>query len=140
MAAILHVVALWQGRDHRRSAADLADAAQYDLRPSFIEFDVPHDLDRSSRQPTHVANVFQIVGEDDYHERTRGLIFAEVEEVHSALTNFHAEHLSGDAFCFVDVISGFLKGNAIRGGEERCGVDYEHRDYQPGPTRQSKSR
>ena len=68
------------------------------------------------------------------------MIFAKVEEVHATLTNFHVEHLSPDAFCFVDMVSGFLKGDAIRRGDKGSYEEHEQRGQGCIPAKRSISR
>jgi hypothetical protein len=56
------------------------------------------------------------------------LIFTEVKEVHTTLANFDADYLPGHTFCFIDMLTGFLKGNTIGGADEFRSEDYEERD------------
>jgi len=59
--------------------------------------------------------------------------------VHTTLADFNADYFPGDTFCLVDMISGFLKWNAVRGREEWGGEDHEQCDQESNPPRQSMS-
>ena len=76
------------------------------------------NFNRATRQPPHIAYVFQVVRENHDRERARYLIFAEIEEVNARTTHFHPQHFSGYATGFADMLTGFSYGNAIGCGAE----------------------
>jgi len=70
---------------------------------------------------------------NDHREGAGGLVFAEIKEVHTAFADFHSDYLPGHASRFVDMLSGFLKWNAIRSKEEGHSEDHEQRDQRSIP-------
>ena len=92
--------------DHGRDPIDLADAIEDDFGAAVIDLDRSVDLDRLAGQPSHVANIFQIVREDNDGEWTRQLIFAEIEEVDALFFDSYAKDFASYAFGFSDVLAG----------------------------------
>ncbi len=117
VATILDVVTLGEWRDHRGTAFNLADAAENDLRAFVVGFEGSANFDGAAREPAYVADILQIVGEDHDRERARHLIFTEIEEVDTLDSDFHSNYFSCHAFRFADVLSGFVDGYAVGGGE-----------------------
>jgi hypothetical protein len=48
------------------------------------------------------------------------LIFAEINEVNTSGTDFHAQDFAHHALGFADMLAGILNGEAVGGGD-RCG-------------------
>jgi hypothetical protein len=119
MAPIFDIVILRNRRNYGCAACDLADALQNDLGAAVIKLDGPQNFNRSSRKMAHIAHVFQIFREDDDRERTRHLIFTEIEKVNSFGADLHADDFSRYTLRFADVLYGFMDGNAVGCGEER---------------------
>ena len=118
VAAVFDVVILGQRRDQRRASGDLADAVQNDFCPSLVKFDRTVNFYGAAGQAAHVADVFQVVGEDHDGERTSHLVFAEVQEMNAARADFDAHNLPGHTCVFADMPAGFGDGNAIGGAAE----------------------
>ncbi len=126
MASVLDIVALGNGGNHRRAPIDLADAAENDFGAAVIFLHRSVDLDRLSNQPSHVANVLQIVLEDNDREWTRQLIFTEIEKVNALFSDFYANDFASYAFGFADVLTGIMNRKAVgslnnRNEQERGG-------------------
>ena len=126
VAAILDIVVLGHGWDHRRAARDLADAAENDLGAAVVEFDGTADFDDASGEAADVADILQVGGKDDHAEGAGHLVFAEIDVVDAFDSSFYAQDFSGDAFFFADVVGGFLDGDAVGAGVEGDG-DCEER-------------
>jgi len=83
VAAVFDIIILWHGREHQSTSHNLAHSTQDDFRAPIIDFDWTLYFDHPSRKPAYVADIFQIVGKDDYCEWTSHLVFAEIQKVHS---------------------------------------------------------
>ena len=118
VASIFYVVVLGQRWDHGRSAADLADAVEDNLRSAIVEFDRPLNLDHATGQPTHVANISKTVGEYDDGEWACHLIFAKVQKVNAGRTYFYAEDFAGHTAGFADMLAGLADRDAVGGNEQ----------------------
>lgn len=57
-----------------------------------------------SRKPPHVPYIFQISREDHDRKRASHLIFTKIDEMYASGANFHAQHFSGYALGFTDVL------------------------------------
>lgn len=115
MAAVFHVIALGQRRDHGGSTFDLADTAQDDFGTAIIDLEGSADFDGSSREAADITDIFQIVGEDYDGEGASHLVFTEVEEVNSLRADFDPDDLSTDTFDLADVLAGLVDREAVRG-------------------------
>jgi hypothetical protein len=66
-------------------------------------------------------------------ERTRQLVFAEIEEVNTLHAHFHAYDLSGHTAGLADVLTGLLNRNAIGGAEQgKAEKDHEGDEQRRG--------
>ena len=119
MASVLDIVALGNGGNHRRAPIDLADATENDFGAAVIFLHRSVDLDRLSNQPSHVANVLQIVLEDNDREWTRQLIFTEIEKVNALFSDSYANDFASYAFGFSDVLTGIMNRKAVGGLNNR---------------------
>ncbi len=121
MASILDVVVPGQGRDHGGAAINLTDAAEDDFRVAIVGLHGSADGDGPAFQMAHVANIFEVVGENNYGERASDLVFAEIQEMDTPGTHVHPQDCSGDTFRFAYVLPGIVNGDAVRsvgGGRE----------------------
>lgn len=115
MPTIFDVIRFWKRRDHGCPTADLANPVQDDFRSSVISLDRANDFDRAAFEPSHVTDIFKVARKNDHCEWARLLIFAEVQKVNALDSDLHANDLSGHAFDFTDMVSGFVQLDAVRG-------------------------
>jgi hypothetical protein len=116
VAAVFDVIILGQGRDHCRSALDLADPPQDDLRPPVVTFEGSTDFNCASSEAADIAYNFQIWSENDHREWARHLVFAEIQEVNPFGTNSHAKDLARYASGLANVLRGLTDQNAVGSG------------------------
>jgi hypothetical protein len=112
---LLHIVVFRHRGDKRRPAADLADPAENDLGPAFVEFDRTVNFDDTALQSANVAYIFKIRIEDDDGEGAGCPLFAKIYEVYFRPC-FYPRYFAHDAFVLADVLAGFADGQAV-GGE-----------------------
>ena len=84
-----------------------------------IEFQGSTDLNFASSEAANVADVFEIVREDDDCEGTGDLILTEVEKVHALDADLHADDGTSHAPAFADVLASFVNLDAVGGGKSR---------------------
>ena len=113
VALFFHIVFFRKRRDQQTTAGDLAQAVQNDFGTAIVKFDRAFDFDHVSGEAAHVADIFQIVREDDDGKWAGHLVFTEVDEVNSSRTDFYFEHLARHAGGFSDVSAGVLDGNTV---------------------------
>jgi hypothetical protein len=77
----------------------------------FILFHLPTDFNHLARKLAHVSKVFKIVRKNDYGERAKSVILAEVEVTHPAYALLDTNYSSTNALCLAVVIAGLLKRN-----------------------------
>jgi len=87
-------------------APELAYSPENDLGPAFVAFHFTIDLDFRALQAADVSDPFQISGENDHRERAHAIVLAEVEEMHTVVPLFHAQHFASDTFGGADVFLG----------------------------------
>ena len=119
VAAVFDIVVLGEWRDEGGTACDLADAVEDDLSAAVVEFYRTMDFDGAACEAADVADIFQVVGEDDDREGTSHLIFAEVEKVDAPRADLYPKDFTGYALVLADVLAGFVNRNTV--GSEECG-------------------
>jgi hypothetical protein len=112
VSAGLDVVVFGEKRDESISAGKLVDAAEDDLGTSVVEFHGAANFDDAAFKHAHIADVFQIGGEDDDGKGASRLVLTEVEEVDSLVAELDAMDFAGDALCFSDMLVRFVDRNA----------------------------
>jgi len=115
VALFFHVVVLRQGWDQGCAATDLADVVEDDFGATIVKFHRPADFDDAPGEAADIADVLQVVREDDDGERAGHLIFAEIHEVDSSCADFHAHDFARHTFGFADVLAGFADSKAVGG-------------------------
>lgn len=124
MAALFHVEALRQRRQHGELARKLLTAFQNDFGAVVMFLYFSTDLNDLPRKLAYITDVLQIVGENDHSKAAESIIVAEVEIVSSLAPGFNSHYFPGNALGLPDVLVGLVEGNAASKGESgKCTHD-----------------
>ncbi len=74
-------------------------------------------LDQPALKFSHIANMFQVAGENHHRERTDSVVLAKVQIVDPSLAALDSHYLACDAAGLADVVFGFAEGNAVSRNE-----------------------
>jgi hypothetical protein len=92
----------------RRDASGIAPELTYrpedDLGPAVVALHFTVDFDLPALEASDVSDPFQVARKDDHRERTHAIVFAEVEEMHAAISLLYPQYFAGDAFGGADVL------------------------------------
>src|SRR4029077_14502044 len=127
VASTLDVVVGGHWRNDDESAfAQLLGVAQDDLRASIMILDRTLDFNHSTFELLNVADLFQVVRENDHSEGTSLVVLAEGEEREAVGAIRYAENGSADALGGANMLARFGEGDAVMFGRIARGANPAH--------------
>ena len=124
VASTLDVVVGGHWRNNDESAfAQLLGVAQDDLRASVMILDRTLDFNHSTLELLNVADLFEVVRENDHGEGTSLVVLAEGEEREAVGAIRHVEDGAADTLGCADMLARFGEGDAVMLGRIARGAN-----------------